>query len=81
MTAPARPAAPGFEIEPTAIGLQSLVPGVTPISPRDRLAARAAAPLEPKKPQRACDHGLFDLTARDQFDMFIPLPPPGPGGG
>ena len=59
-----------FAIEATAIGPQSLVPGVVPITTRDRLIWRAAAPLAPKKPQRGCDHGLFDLAARDQLDMF-----------
>ena len=59
-----------FAIEATAIGPQSLVPGVAPITTRDRLEWRAAAPLAPKKPQRGCDHGLFDLAARDQLDMF-----------
>ncbi|TPG18768.1 hypothetical protein EAH87_11920 [Sphingomonas koreensis] len=86
MTAPAL--APGFAVEPTAIGAQSLVPGVAPITPGDRLAWRAAAPLEPKKPQRPCDkpvlsarpagsrRGLFDLAARNQLDLSAPLPPP-----
>jgi hypothetical protein len=64
----------GLLTEPTAVGEQSLVPGVAPISLRDRLAIRAAAPLEPKKPQRPPDIGLFDLAARSQLDMF------GPGG-
>ena len=63
-----------FAAEPTGIGLQSLVPGVAPITPSDRLAARAAAPLEPKKPQRPCDFGLFDLAARNQLDLFTPAP-------
>lgn len=69
MTAPA-PQDGKFAVEPTALGLQSLVPGVVPISLADRLAARAAAPLIPKKPQSACDHGLFDLAARHQLDLF-----------
>lgn len=59
-----------FASEATAIGPQSLVPGVAPITMRDRLEWRAAAPLAPKKPQRGCDHGLFDLASRDQLDMF-----------
>jgi hypothetical protein len=63
---------PGFAVEPTAIGLQSLVPGVVPITTAARLAACAAAPLEPKKPQRPCDLGLFDLNARNQLDLFQP---------
>ena len=68
MTAAAPAAA--FEVEATPIGAQTLVPGVVPITARDRLAARAAAPLEPKKPQRPCDLGLFDLNARNQLDLF-----------
>lgn len=62
--------APPFAAEPTPIGLQSLVPGVAPISVADRLAQRAAAPLEPRKPQRPSDLGLFDLNARNQLDLF-----------
>lgn len=73
------PSVPGtderFAVEATAIGPQSLVPGVAPISMRDRLERRAAAPLAPRRPQRGCDHGLFDLAARDQFDLFgVPQP-------
>ena len=63
-------AAMPFETEATAIGNQTLVPGVTPITPRDRLAIRANAPLEPKKAQRPADHGLFDTNARLQIEMF-----------
>lgn len=62
-----------FAVEPTPFGLQSLVPGVAPITLRDRLAARAAAPLEAKAAQRPCDHGLFDLAARNQLDLFQPV--------
>jgi hypothetical protein len=70
-----------FEAEPTAIGPQTLIPGVAPIRLADRLAARAAAPLEPRKPQRPCDLGLFDTNAINQLDLFNRLPPPEPGGG
>ena len=63
-------AAMPFETEATAIGNQTLVPGVTPITPRDRLAIRANAPIEPRKPQRPADHGLFDTNARNQIEMF-----------
>ena len=63
-------AAMPFETEATDIGNQTLVPGVTPITPRDRLAIRANAPLEPKKRQRPADHGLFDTNARNQIEMF-----------
>lgn len=67
-----------FEVEATPIGRQSLVPGVAPIRLADRLAARAAAPLEPKKPQRPCDLGLFDLNARNQLDLFAQPAPDQP---
>ena len=63
-------AAMPFETEATAIGNQTLVPGVAPITPRDRLALRANAPMEPRKAQRPADHGLFDTNARNQIEMF-----------
>ena len=56
--------------EQTPIGEQVLVYGVAPITPRDRLAMRANAPLEPRKAQRPANHGLFDLGARNQIEMF-----------
>ena len=71
--------------EPTAIGEQVLVAGVAPITPRERLAFRANASMEPRKPQRAADHAngiwrcsggasppraLFDLNSRLQIEMF-----------
>ena len=59
-----------LESEQTPIGEQTLVHGVAPITPRDRLAMRANAPLEPKRPQRPADHGLFDTNARNQIAMF-----------
>jgi hypothetical protein len=65
----AQNAAP-FEAEVTPIGVQTLVSGVAPITPAERLAIRANAPLLPKKPQRAVDHGLFDTNARNQIEMF-----------
>ena len=63
-------AAMPFETEATPLGNQTLVPGVTPITPRDRLAIRANAPMEPRKPQRPADHGLFDMVSRTQIEMF-----------
>lgn len=62
----------GFAAEPTEAGAQTLVPGVAPITARDRLRFRADAPLGPTKPQRPCDEGLFDLAARNQLDLFSP---------
>lgn len=63
-------AAPALEVEATAIGNQTLVPGVAPITPAQRLSFRANAPMEPKRPQRPADHGLFDTNSRNQIEMF-----------
>jgi hypothetical protein len=71
------PAQPQFAAEPTDVGLQTLIPEVVPITPADRLALRADAPMRPKKLQRPCNFGLFDLAARDQLDLFTKLPPTG----
>ena len=62
--------APSYEAEVTQIGVQTLVSGVAPITPAERLAMRANAPMEPKKPQRPANHGLFDTNARNQIEMF-----------
>jgi hypothetical protein len=62
--------APNLQTEVTPIGVQALVAGVAPITPAQRLACRADAPLSPKKPQRAADHRLFDTNARNQIEMF-----------
>jgi hypothetical protein len=59
-----------LEAEVTPIGVQTLVIGVAPISPAQRLAMLAAAPLQPRRPQRPADHGLFDVNARNQIEMF-----------
>lgn len=57
-------------VEDTEAGQQTLVPGVVPVTLGDRLAVLAAAPLVPRKRQRPADHGLFDLNARNQLEMF-----------
>jgi hypothetical protein len=56
--------------EPTPEGEQILVPGVAPVSLRERLARRLAAPLEPRKPQKPLNIGLFDEDARNQLALF-----------
>lgn len=74
---------PRFESETTEQGEQTLVPGVAPITLAERLAMRAAQPLEPRRAQRPCNHGLFDSNARAQLELFAALradsetPPPG----
>ena len=56
--------------EQTPIGEQVLVPGVQPITPTERLAMLANAPMQPRRPQRPADHGRFDTNARSQIEMF-----------
>jgi hypothetical protein len=59
-----------FLSEPTPEGEQTLVPGVRPISVRERLERLADAPLISRKVQKPLDIGLFDLAARNQLDLF-----------
>ncbi|MBL0923459.1 MAG: hypothetical protein IBJ12_03200 [Sphingomonadaceae bacterium] len=61
---------PIYEAEVTPIGVQTLVAGVAPITPAQRLAVLANAPMLPKKAQRPADHGLFDMNARNQLNLF-----------
>jgi len=60
--------------ETTPEGEQVLVPGVAPVTLRDRLMARMAGPMTPKRnpdaAQKSCDIGLFDQAARDQCDLI-----------
>jgi hypothetical protein len=63
-------APPAYETEVTPIGVQTLVTGVAPITPAERLAMLANAPLQPRRAQRPADHGLFDTNARNQIEMF-----------
>lgn len=63
---------PPLEVEQTPLGLQTLVPGVAPVTMGDRLAVLANAPLLPRRVQRPADHGLFDVNARNQLELFSP---------
>lgn len=54
----------------TSEGEQIVAPGVTPIMLADRLALRAAAPMVPTRPQKPCDHGLFNIEGRKQIDWI-----------
>ena len=58
------------EAEPTEAGLQMLVPGMRPVTMRERLALRASQPLRPSRPQKPLDIGLFDEAARQQLSLF-----------
>jgi len=59
-----------LQSEPTPEGEQTLIPGVRPVTQRERIEARMAAPLIPHKPQKPLDIGLFDMAARNQLDLF-----------
>jgi hypothetical protein len=59
-----------FQSEMTPDGEQTLIPGVRPITMRDRLEARMEAPLVPRKPQKPLDIGLFDEIGRNQLELF-----------
>lgn len=56
--------------EPTDQGEQVLVPGVPPVTLRQRLERRMAAALIPKNPEKPLNIGLFDEDARNQLDLF-----------
>lgn len=59
-----------FQSEMTPDGEQTLIPGVVPVTMRDRLEARIAAPLLPRKSQKPMDIGLFDEIGRNQLELF-----------
>jgi hypothetical protein len=68
------PSAPAPDTEPTEAGAQTLVPGVRPVTLRDRLDLLARQPMAPRRnptaAQKPCDHGLFDEAARHQIDLI-----------
>lgn len=64
------PAPASYDAEVTPIGVQTLVPGVAPITPAHRLVMRANAPMLHKRAQRPADQGLFDTNSRNQIEMF-----------
>ena len=56
--------------EPTPEGEQTLVLGVAPISPRERLEAEMRTPLQPRRVQQTMTIGLFDEDGRRQLHLF-----------
>jgi len=65
--------------EDTPGGVQALVPGVTPVSLRERLEVMARQPLRGKRGpvlQKPCDIALFDEAARNQLDLIDRLRSP-----
>ena len=56
--------------EPTPEGEQFLIPGVRPVTLRERLERLMDAPLAPRTPQKPLNIGLFDEDARNQLSLF-----------
>ena len=60
--------------ELTEVGSQSLIDGVRPVTLGEKLTARTAHPMTPKRNpnagQKPCDHGLFDEVGRAQIDLL-----------
>ncbi|MGX9182130.1 hypothetical protein [Mesorhizobium sp. BHbdii] len=59
-----------LQTETTPEGEQTLIPGVRPITTRDRLALLADTPMRPRAAQKPLDIGLFDEAARNKLDLF-----------
>jgi hypothetical protein len=49
---------------------QTLIPGVCPVSLRERLVFQMQAPLLPRATQKRMSIGLFDEDARNQLELF-----------
>jgi len=74
--------APAPQHEDTPEGVQTLVPGVAPVTLRERLEVMARQPMTPKRGpilQKPCDIGLFDEAARAQLDLIDALRSPEDG--
>ena len=59
-----------FDSERIESGEQTLVPGVRPVKMRDRLEWTMTQPKAGSRAQKPCDHGLFDVNARNQLDLI-----------
>ena len=60
--------------EATQLGEQTLIEGVRPVTLGEKLTARTAYPITPRRnpnaEQKPCDHGLFDEVGRAQIDLL-----------
>ena len=59
-----------FDSEPIESGEQTLVPGVRPVTTRDRLEWKMIQPKAGTRQQKPCDLGMFDVNARAQLDLI-----------
>ena len=60
----------GLQIEATPEGEQILVPGIRPITQRERIEVLMSAPLAARCEQKPLNVGLFDEDGRAQLDML-----------
>jgi hypothetical protein len=60
----------GLQTETTPEGEQTLVPGVRPITQRERLETLMCAPLTTRRAQKPLNIGLFDEDGRAQQDIL-----------
>ena len=62
------------KFESTEVGEQTLIDGVRPVGLGEKLTARTAHPMTPRRnpnaEQKPCDHGLFDEVGRAQIDLL-----------
>ncbi len=58
------------DVERTPEGLQLMLNGVKPQTMKDKLNCLVAQPMQPRKQQKPCDIGLFDIESRNQLEMF-----------
>jgi hypothetical protein len=59
-----------IQAEQTEQGEQILMCGVAPVTQRQRLEWTMQQPLGPRRLQKPCNDGLFDLNSRNQLEMF-----------
>jgi len=59
-----------FDSERIESGEQTLVPGVRPVTQRDRLELTMTQPKAGIRKQKPCNLGLFDVNARNQLDLI-----------
>ena len=65
-----KPTTTPMQVDHTEAGEQLLVPGISPITLRDRLQTRLDAPLTPPCRQKPLNVGLWDEDARNQLELF-----------
>ena len=63
-----------YKSELSEVGEQTLINGVRLVTLGEKLTARTAHPMTPKRNpnagQKPCDHGLFDEVGRAQIDLL-----------